>query len=182
MPSIFSHAFSAIAVGSCLPLKKNSGKTLTIGAACSMLPDADVISFAFGIPYSSLWGHRGITHSFFFAALLSLIIVLTFYRQSTGRNRYVLLIYFFLATAIHPILDACTNGGLGVAFFAPFTSERYFFSFRPIRVSPIGAVNFFSERGWAVFKSEFVWVWLPSIGIIGGIALWRRLLGIGKSK
>ena len=181
MPTIFSHAFSAIALGCSFRQKENFGKMLTLGAACSMLPDADVISFAFGIPYASLWGHRGITHSFFFAALLSLIIVMSFYRNSTGRNRNLLLIYFFLSTLLHPILDAFTSGGLGVAFFAPFVTERYFFNYRPIKVSPIGVGNFFNERSWAVITSEMVWIWLPSIVLMGGIALRRRLSWSRKS-
>ncbi len=59
-----------------------------------------------------------------------------------------------------------TNGGLGVAFFAPFDNTRYFFPWRPIQVSPIGAKAFFSAAGWRVIKSELIWVWLPSIAVI----------------
>src|SRR5437016_8948293 len=71
-------------------------------------------------------------------------------------------LYLFLASASHGVLDAFTNGGLGVAFFSPFDATRYFFPCHPIEVSPIGAA-FFSERGLSVLQSEFVWVWLPSI-------------------
>jgi len=66
----------------------------------------------------------------------------------------------FVSTASHGLLDACTDGGLGVAFFSPFDTTRYFFAFRPIAVSPIG-VRFFSERGISVLWSELVWVWIP---------------------
>jgi inner membrane protein len=69
----------------------------------------------------------------------------------------------FLATVSHPLLDMCTNGGLGVALYWPYSNERVFFDFRPIAVSPIGVSRFFTERGFAVMKSEFLWVWLPSI-------------------
>src|SRR5205085_8326895 len=103
----------------------------------------------------SLYGHRGITHSFFFAVLLSLLIMICFYRkQGINKGTILLFTYFFLSTAIHPILDAFTDGGLGVAFFAPFENSRYFFPFRPIKVSPISVSGFFTERGWYVFKSE----------------------------
>jgi inner membrane protein len=77
-------------------------------------------------------------------------------------QRAVCWLYLFLATASHGILDAFTDGGLGVAFFSPFDSTRYFFPFRPIEVSPIGA-RFFSERGLSVFYNELAWVWLPCI-------------------
>jgi inner membrane protein len=60
-----------------------------------------------------------------------------------------LMLDFFLITASHGILDAFTNGGLGIALFSPFDNSRYFFPFRPIQVSPIGA-GFFSMRGLRV--------------------------------
>jgi inner membrane protein len=54
-----------------------------------------------------------------------------------------------------------TNGGRGVALFAPFSAERFFFPWRPIEVSPIG-LDFFSERGFGVISSEIIWIWIPS--------------------
>jgi inner membrane protein len=60
------------------------------------------------------------------------------------------------------LLDAMTDGGLGVAFFAPFSNTRYFLPWTPIRVSPIGVSRFFTERGLAVLKSEVVWIWIPA--------------------
>jgi len=42
-------------------------------AICSMLPDIDVISFAFGIRYEDMLGHRGFTHSIFFAAMIGAV-------------------------------------------------------------------------------------------------------------
>jgi hypothetical protein len=68
----------------------------------------------------------------------------------------------------HTLLDAMTSGGLGVAFFSPFSNERYFFPWRPIRVSPIG-VDFFGEAGVAVLRSELIWVWIPCavLGVAG---------------
>ncbi len=32
-----------------------------------MLPDADVLSFNFGVAYGNVFGHRGFTHSLVFA-------------------------------------------------------------------------------------------------------------------
>ena len=55
-----------------------------------------------------------------------------------------------------------TNGGLGVAFFAPFDTTRYFFPVRPVLVSPIGVSEFFNAYGVQVLVSEAVWIWLPS--------------------
>jgi inner membrane protein len=61
----------------------------------------------------------------------------------------------------HSVLDALTNGGLGVALLAPFDSTRYFFPVRPIQVWPIGVGRFSSERCLAALRSELVWVSLP---------------------
>jgi inner membrane protein len=80
----------------------------------------------------------------------------------------------FLITASHGVLDAMTNGGLGVAFFSPFDPTRYFFSWRPIAVSPIGAGRFLSARGMYVLWTELVWLWGPILLLAGGIWAWRR--------
>lgn len=143
------------------------------GCIACILPDLDVIAFSFGIPYSSEFGHRGFTHSITFAAAVGLLGAL-FYRQLRCP---ALMVFFFLfsATISHGVLDALTNGGLGIAFFWPFSDARYFFPWRPIRVSPIG-LSFFSEWGLAVIRSELVWVWLPCILIGMVLYLLRRFL------
>ena len=76
----------------------------------------------------------------------------------------------FLAAASHGVLDAMTDGGLGVAFFSPIDNSRYFFPWTPVRVAPIGVTRFFTARGWAVLQSELVWVWIPT-GVVM-IAAW----------
>ncbi|HVR39947.1 MAG TPA: metal-dependent hydrolase, partial [Thermoanaerobaculia bacterium] len=47
---------------------------IVAGVIASILPDADVAGFAFGIPYGSMFGHRGFTHSILFALLASLLL------------------------------------------------------------------------------------------------------------
>lgn len=128
-----------------------------------MLPDIDVVGFAFGVRYGSMLGHRGLTHSIAFALLTGAVVGSLFFRRRPGQlSRLQLILYFTFVTLSHPLLDALTNGGLGVALFAPFSSARYFFPWRPIEVSPLG-VGFFSERGAAVIASEIIWVWLPAL-------------------
>ena len=76
--------------------------------------------------------------------------------------------HFFLVTASHGVLDALTDGGLGIAFFAPFDNSRYFFPWTPIKVSPIGISEFFTAYGMKVLVSELVWVGIPvGAGLIG---------------
>ncbi|WP_317208163.1 metal-dependent hydrolase [Tenacibaculum ovolyticum] len=131
---------------------------------CAILPDADVIGFSFGIKYESFWGHRGFSHSLLFALILGVLITVIFYsRIFFSKKGVVLILYFTICTASHAVLDALTTGGLGVAFLSPFDTTRYFFSWRPIKVSPIGVARFFSERGIKVVLSELIWIGIPSI-------------------
>ena len=66
-----------------------------------------------------------------------------------------------------------TDGGLGVAFFSPFDNTRYFLPFTPIRVSPIGISRFFTASGFAVIRSELLWIWLPTAVLIALLWLSR---------
>lgn len=139
-----------------------------------MLPDVDAIGLAFGVRYNSLLGHRGVTHSIFFALLVGVLLGLLGLGKETRLGRLQLSIYFALVTLSHPMLDALTNGGLGVAWFAPFSAERYFFPWRPIEVSPIG-IRFFSARGLGVIASEVPWVWVPAMSVLAAATVIRHL-------
>ena len=150
-----------------------------VGAICSVVPDADVIGFRFGVRYGDFWGHRGFTHSILFAAGLAFLAAgFVVAMRSANVNGWMLWLYFFVATASHGLLDALTDGGLGVAFFSPFDTGRYFFPWRPVHVAPISIARFFSECGWTVLKSEIVWIWVPA-GILAilAVSLRRRMAG-----
>jgi inner membrane protein len=163
MASLISHAVAALGIGAVFARPQVPNRVWTLGAACSVIPDIDVIGFRFGIRYGDFWGHRGFTHSLVFAAILATAaLTIGFFRETPGMSRVVLWLYFFLATASHGLLDAMTNGGLGVAFFSPFNNTRYFLPWRPILVSPISVTRFFSDRGIAVLQSELLWIWIPA--------------------
>ena len=134
---------------------------LLAGAVCSIVPDLDVVGFRFGISYGDILGHRGFTHSLLFAVILAALLMFTLFRNRAGKT-WVILLFLFLSTLSHPLLDMLTTGGLGVALFAPFIDERYFFPWRPIEVSPLTVGKFFSDWGGRVIISELKWVWLPS--------------------
>jgi len=173
MPTIFSHAIIATAAGQWWRRIPASFWWWT--AICAMLPDIDVISFSFGIRYEDMFGHRGITHSIAFAVVTGLVAAKANFLEVGDWKLGVgpLWAWFAAVTMSHGVLDAFTNGGRGIAFFAPFTNERYFFPWRPIQVSPIG-VGFFSPRGMRVLASEAVWIWVPSAIIALSARLVRR--------
>lgn len=176
MPSSFSHAVAAVALGRAYTTRQLPLRFWILAAICSVAPDVDVVCTRFGIEYSEMLGHRGLTHSFLFAGVLSsLVVLLAFRRPFEGINRGALLAFFFLATVSHSVLDAMVDGTLGVAFLAPFSAERYFLPWRPIVSSPIGW-SFFSSAGATTIINEFIWLWAPSLIVIFAPRLRRRLL------
>ena len=156
MASVFGHGLVAYSISKVLD--KASSKVLIILAILSsIIPDIDVLGFYFGIDYLHPLGHRGFTHSILFAVLWSGLLAFVF-----GKSRKVVFaIVLFLSTISHGILDAMTSGGEGVGFFIPFKNMRYFFSFRAIKVSPIGIEKFFSEWGLNVILSEMRYIGIP---------------------
>jgi inner membrane protein len=143
-----------------------SRRLLLAAVAASTLPDLDVVAFSFGIPYEHEFGHRGFSHSFFFAAFVALVGACA--HRSLNSSFGIAFGFLFLVTASHGVLDAFTNGGLGIALFWPWWDQRYFARFQLIEVSPIGISHFLSWWGVRVILSELHWVWLPC-----------ALLGIG---
>lgn len=177
MASAFGHAAVAYALGYFGKKPLRNWKLFLLGIICSIIPDADVISFSLGIPYGDFWGHRGFTHSLVFALIFGALISFLLYpKQRKKWSGLILWLYFFFATASHSLLDAMTSGGLGVAFFSPFDNTRYFLPWRPIKVSPIGAENFLSEWGLMVLKSEAIWIGIPCLAtiIILRLIRWRK--------
>jgi inner membrane protein len=165
MPSIFTHAAVAAVSSMAVADKGRLRRVAALSLFCAVLPDADVIAFSYDIPYSHFFGHRGFFHSPFFALLLSLSVVLLFFRErkTFSRGWWCIWGYFFLVTASHGVLDAFTNGGLGIALLIPFDDSRFFFPLRPIRVSPLGVDSFFSSWGFKVMVSEIIHVWIPLV-------------------
>ncbi len=168
MPTIITHAVVGVAIAQVLAPCSRRAMLSMVAAGCAMLPDADVIGFGVGIDYSDFLGHRGFTHSLLFAVLVAAALTLVMRNKSEGGPRVFACL--FAAAASHGILDAFTNGGLGVAFFSPFDLTRYFFPVRPILVSPIGLSAFLTERGLSVLLSEMLWVWTSAIPV--AIAAW----------
>ncbi|PXV61637.1 inner membrane protein [Dyella jiangningensis] len=170
MTTVFTHAVVPLMLGAAMGRRRISSRLRVAGAVAAMLPDADVLAFHLHIPYADAFGHRGATHSLAFAAMLGLLAAWAYrWLDSTPRRAGW---FVGLATLSHPLLDACTDGGLGVALWWPFSDARWFAPFHPIAVSPIGA-RFFSERGAQVIASELCWVWLP-VGVLAVCILLAR--------
>jgi inner membrane protein len=121
-------------------------------------------------------GHRGLSHSLSFACVLGVGVVWVAFGNVVRFSRawWSLVLHFSLVTASHGVLDAITNGGLGIAFFAPFDTTRYFLPWQPVQVSPISIAAFLGRRGLQVLQSELVYIWLPTALLCGLVFLCRR--------
>ncbi len=124
MPTVFSHPAPVLAMGAFFAGRGLSARMLPFGVCCAVLPDADVL------------GRRGFSHSLAFAGLMGLAGAAFAPLLRGGRLTGFRMGLFGVAS--HILLDAMTNGGLGVAAFRPFDASRHFLDWRPIRVSPLG--------------------------------------------
>jgi inner membrane protein len=167
MPTILTHPAVPLALGLGLGRGVVPPRLLAAGILCSTIPDLDVLAFHFGVPYASGFGHRGFTHSVAFALAAGLIGALL--ARALRAPPLAVLAFLCVATASHGVLDSFTDGGLGVAFLWPWSTERWFAPFRPIEVSPIGVFRLLTDRGARVLSSELLWVWLPCF--VSGVAL-----------
>src|SRR5215210_8747282 len=111
MPSAFTHAFAALALGKATTGEKRPARFWVLSALCAVLPDLDVIiGFAFGLR-GSMFDHRGITHSLLFALILALLVVRLGFKETPAFSNkwWQLFVYFFIITASHGLLDALTD-------------------------------------------------------------------------
>jgi inner membrane protein len=183
LPTIISHGIAAVALGKAFQRSHLPRRFWVAGVVCAIVPDLDVIGFGFGIPYGGMFGHRGLSHSLAFAIVLGTLTTMSVFPKGLpDMSRSRIWLCLSMAAASHGVLDAFTNGGLGVALLAPFDASRYFFPWRPIRVSPLGLTWLFSRRGAAVFASEAVWVWVPCAAVaVAGHLWWRHSLVAGST-
>jgi inner membrane protein len=128
------------------------GKAMLAFSLISIWPDADVLAFAFGIPYGDPFGHRGATHSLTVALAVGLVAA----ALSRPLKLPVLKTFLFttVVAASHGLFDSTTfGGGLGPELLWPFSTERFWSPVRLLPVAPI-AGGMFSLWGLKVVVVE----------------------------
>lgn len=176
MPTIFTHALVGyVATKTCFR-KPREPDLWALAAFSSLLPDMDSIGMGLGIDYADFWGHRGFMHSILFAFIWGMAATTFVFRgkEFNTRGWWAMAVFLSLITASHGLLDALTDGGLGIAFFSPFDTERYFLPWQVIRVSQMG-YGFFSESGLVTMQSELMWIWLPTLSFYATLLISRDL-------
>jgi len=170
VPTVLSHPAVPLALALGTGGRLTPPRLLAAGVVCSALPDVDSLGYWAGVPYAHLFGHRGFTHSLFFAGLVALLACAA--APALAAHRAWAFAFVAVSTASHGLLDTFTNGGLGIALLSPFSNHRFFAPWRPIPVSPIGVHGLASARGLSLFAAELLLVWLPclALGVVGWLA------------
>src|SRR5262249_5004377 len=129
--TIYTHGVVGLGAATLFARSKMPASFWVLAALLPMLPDVD--SF-WDVPYATMLGHRGFTHSLCFAMVVSLAVA----PRLRPRLRSVpMVIFFFIITASHGVLDAFTDGGFGIPLLWPFSNHR-FGPRGPIHVSDVG--------------------------------------------
>ncbi len=123
-----THIVLGAAIGEALLGKKIGRKAMLWGALADTIPDFDVFASPCVTNAHQLLVHRGITHSFLFAIVASVLLGYLFKRifskSEVTRKEWVLL--FLLGMFTHLTIDSFTCYGTG--WFEPFSSFRVAFN------------------------------------------------------
>jgi inner membrane protein len=166
--TVYTHAVAGLGLAYLAARRPMRWPFWVLAALLPMVPDLDVVST---YPSKSPWGHRGFTHSLVFALWLgALAASLTFryLRTSFGWPTAV----FFVVTASHGLLDALTRAGEAIPFFWPSTTR--YGSWGPMPLPDI-AFEWPDPRRSRALRSEMLWVWLPTAGVVALVMAYRRL-------
>ncbi|QOI98153.1 MAG: metal-dependent hydrolase [Flammeovirgaceae bacterium] len=103
-------------------------KALVVGAAAQSLPDVDFLAAFWLSPSENLIAHRGFTHSFLFAGIVSLLLALLADRWHRRQSVFfgTWWMFFALQLSVHLLIDGCNAYGVG--WLEPFTLQRVSFN------------------------------------------------------
>ena len=127
MDSITHIALGAV-VGEAIAGKSLGRRAMYFGALAQSLPDIDVVASLFLSPADNVLAHRGLTHSFLFGILAT--VVLAFAGRQTHKPLkipiHLWLIFFGTEILLHLVIDSCNAYGVG--WFEPFSDRRFSFN------------------------------------------------------
>jgi inner membrane protein len=192
--TVFTHAALPILGGrGWIPQGLNPRRYLVATVLCSCVADLDFIGYAFDVRPIERWGHRGLSHSIGFAAVLALVAAVGLFPALIRAPRALLRAWLplFLWSASHGLLDAFTFGDVPVAWLAPFFAGRIQLPYHPVPVIPLGLDEALSRWGALILINELLLIVIPSVLIsrlfarewrqsaIGAIA-WVAIVGVLK--
>jgi len=172
LPSIFGHAVAGIALGVAFADEKTPRRTWALGTFCALAPDVDWFTAFLKVHPGNYLAHRGITHSLLGAVLIAASVLLFGFKREQ-RNLKVGT-YLLLASLSHGLLDACTSGRIGVAFFYPFSSSRWACDWQPIQDAPLPFWSGLQLPFLGALLGEMLWIGIPASILAISVQLFRR--------
>jgi inner membrane protein len=173
----YGHIALGAAVGRILgdSLRRRPWPYVVGGVALAWLPDVDLVWVLLGVRDHGLQGHRGFTHTPFFALVVGVVATLVL-RLSARSVRDSLRLGLLAAALVgsHPILDALAQDGRGMMSLWPFSLARYHFLWRPIPDAPIG-LKFFTRVGLSHLAIELMYFSPLTLIALRRAATGRRL-------
>ena len=159
MPTPISHAAVGFAIGA-WTAPQPSARVCIAAGACAALPDIDVL-WSSGLPISSPFAHRALTHSLLFGLVAAWVVALLVFSDERWRpQRTRLAGVLFLALLSHSCLDFFSTYSFGIGFFVPFSEQRFRSPWTPLG-RPAGTImSQLIEEAVAVFAPALLLAWL----------------------
>ena len=122
-----THIVLGATLGEAMAGPKLKKRAMLFGALAQSLPDIDFVAAFWSDPASDLLAHRGLTHSFLFAALMSPALAWLGKRWNRDANLSfkTWCVFFGTQLLIHIFLDSFNAYGTG--WFEPFSHARFSF-------------------------------------------------------
>lgn len=127
MDSITHMAIGAL-IGDAFAGKTLGKRALLIGAACQSIPDIDFIGSFFLSPTENLLAHRGLTHSFLFGILITIILsrIASRWKRFPDVGIKSWIGFIGIEVLVHLLLDSLNAYGVG--WLEPFSNKRFSFN------------------------------------------------------
>ncbi|MFM2135976.1 MAG: hypothetical protein RL021_1376 [Bacteroidota bacterium] len=119
-----THTVLGACLGDAIAGKKMGKRAMVWGALANNLPDIDVVTSLWMSQADGLLAHRGFTHSFLFALVMTPVMAVPLYRRFIHYNYSVWdwILLFGSGLFTHVLIDALTVYGTG--WFEPFSNRR----------------------------------------------------------
>lgn len=175
MPMTTTHALVPLAAAFAFAKPPIPWRLVIVAAFAAAAPDLDwVIKHSLQLPPSSIYAHRGATHSLFVALAAGLLAALA--HRQLGVRPLTAGVVVAAAMASHGILDMMTDSPEPVAYLWPLSSARLFADWRPIHGGEVHMAHVFTQT-LARFRDELWQLIIPMFALAGVVRGLRLLIG-----
>ena len=170
MPLTTTHALVPFAGAIAFAHRPVPWRLIIVASIVSAAPDLDAGFHHFlGVPETSILSHRGATHSLFVALCFGAFAAIC--HRLLEVRRLTAAVVIASAMASHGLLDMMSDGGRGVAYLWPISSNRFFAEWRPLHTMPISLRHIF-EQSLARLVSD---AWLIIVPLFAASLVFRGL-------